>query len=75
MKPLFQMLSYPLKKENISLDDIKSALQCRPGHSHEAAVAVGAPVELGPLGTRYIIEGLIKNNRYSLKYYRLYLYL
>lgn len=36
IKPLFQMLSHPLKKENISLDVIKSALALFPPNTEEA---------------------------------------
>ncbi|KAL4152659.1 hypothetical protein QTP88_000492 [Uroleucon formosanum] len=36
MKPLFQMLSYPLKKENISLDVITSAMLLFPSNTEEA---------------------------------------
>ncbi|CAI6348962.1 unnamed protein product [Macrosiphum euphorbiae] len=36
IKPLFQMLSHPLKKENISLDVIKSALVLFPPNTEDA---------------------------------------
>lgn len=36
MKPLFQMLSYPLKKENISYNIVKSAMLLFPANTEEA---------------------------------------